>query len=141
MGYSTDFTGSLDFTENLPASVLAEVKKFFSEDCRDHPEWKNSEGLYYVDLEFTDDFSGIQWNGAEKTYDMVGVINMILINMRDKYPMFSLEGRMEAQGEDIDDRWSLVMKGGLAEKVDMPRIGEKICCPRCGQDFYLEELE
>ncbi len=66
MGYSTDFKGELKFNYELKASELNDVKKFFSEDCRDHDEWLNSTGLYYVDLEFTEDFSGIKWNGAEK---------------------------------------------------------------------------
>lgn len=138
MGYSTDFTGELKFNKELAASELSELKKFFGEDCRDHPEWDGASGLYYIDLEFNDDFSGIRWNGAEKTYDMPECINMIITNMRKKFPSFGLFGEMLAQGEDYDDRWVLTIVDGKATRKEQPRIGQKITCPHCDGIFTLE---
>ena len=136
MGYSTDFKGELKFTEELKASQLAKVKAFLDEDCRDHPEWGNTK-LYYVDLELLPDYSGLRWNGAEKTYGMVDVVNLIITNMRKDMPEFGLEGKLLAQGEDIDDRWELIIQDGMAVKKELPHTGSKVICPHCEQHFYL----
>ena len=136
MGYSTDFKGELKFERELTGSELAKVRAFLEEDCRDHPDWGNT-NLYYVDLELLDDFSGLKWNGAEKTYGMVEIVNMIITNMKKEVPDFSLTGKLFAQGEDIDDRWELSIKDGVAIKTDAPQTGDKIVCPHCEQHFYL----
>jgi len=136
MGYSTEFKGELKFTQELKASQIAKVQAFLSEDCKDHPEWGNHD-LYYVDLEFLPDFSGLQWNGSEKTYGMVEVVNMIIENMRESMPSFGLEGSFVAQGEDVDDRWELIFENGLAVKKNMPHTGSKVTCPHCEQHFYI----
>jgi hypothetical protein len=141
MGYSTDFKGELKFAEEMTASGLSEVKKFLESDCREHPEWNNPKG-YYVDLMFLDDFSGLKWNGAEKTYGMVEVVNMIITNMRDRlnYVSFGFKGYLEAQGEDMDDRWSLIINSdGMAEKKDLIISGSKVTCPNCECDFRVNQ--
>lgn len=145
MGYTTEFKGELKFTEELTATQLAEVSKFLGEDCRNHPEWevglsKFGGDLYYIDLELTEDFSGLKWNGTEKTYSLDRLVNVLIINMRKIYPSFALEGFMTAQGEDVDDRWTLIIKeDGLAHHVDNPPTGTRIECPHCEQHFYLGE--
>ncbi len=132
MGYTTEFKGELEFNYELSASELSEVKKFLGEDCRQHPEWEGSKGLSYVDLEFTDDFSGLRWNGAEKTYDMVDIINMITVTMNKKYKHFCFKGKLIASGEEYDDVWELVIKeDGLAEKKELKLVGDCIECPNC----------
>lgn len=141
MGYSTEFKGELKFNRDLTGSQLARVKQFFEEDCRDHPEWGNDK-LYYVDLEFNDDYSGVRWNGAEKTYGMPDVVNMITRIMRQEYPDFKFKGKLLAQGEDIEDRWELVISDqGLAERRDIVVSGDKVTCPHCGEEFIYEGSE
>ena len=140
MGYSTDFTGELKFKEEMTASELSEIKKFLSEDCREHPEWQNDK-LYYVDLEFLDDFSGLRWNGTEKTYGMVEVINMITSNMinRLQYTGFGFTGELQAQGEEFDDRWMLIINGeGIAERKEVSIIGSRVECPNCNHNFTVD---
>lgn len=146
MGYTTEFKGALRFTEELTASQLAEVSKFLGEDCRIHPEWEvglsNVGGdLYYIDLELTEDFSGLRWNGIEKTYSLDKLVNVVIVNMRKLYPSFGLEGFMTAQGDEAGDRWTLVIQeDGLAHHVDTPPAGEPLTCPRCEERFYMEDL-
>ena len=140
MGYTTTFKGQLTFKPELTARQLAKVKSFLGQDARKHPEW-NAPNLYYIDLEFTDDFSGIQWNDAEKTYDMTEIVNLIIREMRKDYPEFTLEGKFLAQGEDIEDRWELVMVDGWAKEKQMPRVGQKVRCPHCHNDFILEATD
>jgi hypothetical protein len=138
MGYSTEFKGELKFKKELTASQLGKVSSFLGEDCRDH-DWLASKGLYYVDLELLPDFSGLKWSETEKTYGMVDLINMIIVNMSEDYPDFGFTGKMLAQGEDIDDRWELLIgDDGRAYRKDVVISGTKIMCPHCEQDFYIE---
>jgi hypothetical protein len=138
MGYTTKFLGSLKFTGELTATQLAHLKKMLNEDCRDHPEWGATD-LYYIDLELADDFSGLRWSGAEKTYSMEKLVNVVIREMRKRWPEFGLSGELEAQGEDHDDRWRLVIGAdGMAAKVKHPRLGQKVECPYCERTFTLE---
>lgn len=117
MGYSTDFTGELKFVNELTASQLFKIESFLGEDRQDHPEWEMASGFYYVDLELADRFTGLKWNGAEKTYGLVDAVNMIITNMRKEFPDFSLKGEMLGQGEEADDRWKLIIgDDGMAYK-------------------------
>lgn len=141
MGYSTNFEGKLEFTTELTASQLAKVKSFMGADCREHPEWEvaKKQELTWIDLELCDDFSGIEWNGGEKTYDLVEKINLIINEMNKVYPDFGLKGSMNAQGEDFDDRWILAInEEGYAERRDIVIQGEKVTCPLCDGHFILE---
>jgi hypothetical protein len=117
MGYHTDFAGELKFVNELTASQLFKIESFLGEDCRDHPEWEDSFDLHFVDLEFTDGFTGLQWNGAEKTYDLVEIVNMLIINICKEFPNFSLIGELRAEGEERNDNWKLIIgSDGMAHK-------------------------
>lgn len=138
MGYSTNFQGELRFTSEPTASQLAELKAMCDEDCREHPEWETT-GLSYIDLELTDDFSGLRWNGAEKTYNLDKIVNVVICEMRKKWPNFGLNGTMLAQGECIEDRWALTIgEDGLAHKMPIAPTGKIVTCPHCGEKITLE---
>lgn len=137
MGYSTDFKGVLKFKKELTSTQLGKLNSFLGEDCREHPEW-NRKDLSYIDLELTDDFSGIQWDGSEKTYDLVEKVQLVIDQMKKEYPDFELEGEILAQGEDIEDRWFLVVENNVASRRDIAITGTKIKCPHCGEHFILE---
>ncbi len=138
MGYSTNFKGELRFVNELSAKQLATLNTFFEEDCRDHKDW-GAEGLYYVDLELSEDFGGIKWNGSEKTSDLDQIVNVIIRNMRKTWPDFGLTGKILAQGEDMEDRWILAIgKDGFAEKLPIVISGKKVTCAHCEKQFILE---
>lgn len=139
MGYSTTFTNELKFTTDLKASELAELSKFLGEDCREHPEWGGS-GLTYIDLELTKDFTGLKWNGAEKTYDLVAKVNLVIGKMKEKYPDFGLTGELTAQGEEVGDIWKLSIENNIAYERKIQFENKKlITCPHCEEEFFLEE--
>lgn len=138
MGYSTTFNGELRFTKEATASQLAALKGMLGEDCREHPEWEAPD-LYYVDLEFNGDFTGLIWNGAEKTYGLDKVVNVIITEMRKRWPDFGLEGVMAAQGESVEDRWTLsIGEDGMASKIKVALTGKVVTCPHCQHRFALE---
>ncbi len=140
MGYSTEFRGELKFTTELTATQLAKVNSFLGEDCRHQPDWIGTKGLDYVNLELLKDFSGLQWNGAEKTHGMVQMVNMIIMTMRTKWQLdFGLKGKMLAQGEEIGDLWELAInEAGFAFKRELQISGGSIKCPNCGDSFLYE---
>lgn len=82
---------------------------------------------------------GVVHDGSEKSSLGPEMVNMITANMRQPFPGFRFYGELLAQGEDIDDRWRLVIgEDGIASKVACPKIGERITCPHCEQAFILE---
>jgi len=136
MGYNTDFLGELKFTSELSAKALAKVKSFLGEDCRDHPEWQCSGS--YINLEFNDDFTGLKWDGSEKTYEMTNSVNLIIRETKKEFPDFGLKGQLICQGEDVEDRWLLKIENGIAIEKKIEIKGKKIECPHCNEKFILE---
>lgn len=135
MGYSTNFTGELLFNSELTVPQLRKVKSFMAKDCREHPEW-DAVNLSYIDLELLDDFSGIKWDGSEKTYDMVDKVNLITREMRKEFPEFGFKGHLRAQGEDHDDTWILwIGVDGVATENKVPLPEGTVKCPECGHGF------
>ncbi len=144
MGYSTDFDGELKFTCKMTGSDLAKVKDLNGADLRQHPEWDLPPGegeFYYIALELTDDFSGIQWDGSEKATGMVDQVNAIIHLMRKTKKNFGLKGEMLAQGEEALDRWKLVIKDGKAVEVKLKIEGAVYRCPECGHAVITSEAE
>lgn len=120
MGYNTQFQGSLTFKKEPTIEELNKLETFFGEDCRNHPEWGNTE-LTYIDFEL-DSENGICWDGSEKTYDLVEKVNLIIKNMQKEFPDFELKGQLLAQGERFGDVWRLVMIDNKAIRVDNSQI-------------------
>jgi len=146
MGYSTEFTGVLKFKNELTATDLNKLNSFFGKDRRDLGYTDDSiyeEGKYggyinwyYFNLKLANDFSGIEWDGSEKTIDLESIVNFLI----DKSGVdLQLEGELLAQGDDFDDRWRLIMKDGRAVKEDFPRTGQHVVCPFCEKKFTLKE--
>lgn len=114
MGYTTNFAGVLKFWPEPPApSVLAEIRAMAGEDLRDHPEWARVLGIehsrwYHFDLVVAPDGSGLEWNGAEKTY---GLEDQVLLLLR-LFPWLKLRGALQAQGEEVGDVWVLRCEPG-----------------------------
>lgn len=142
MGYNTTFKGELKFTTEPTAKQLAALNSMFGEDCREHPEWGcgKNQNLSYIDLVITEDFSGIRWDdGTEKTYSLHELVNVVLREMRKTWPDFGLTGQLLAQGEDVTDRWALVMEDdGLAHRREIAFTGQVMDCPHCGERIVIE---
>jgi hypothetical protein len=120
VGYSTDYQGELKFAQPLTCNATEDLARMLGADRRDHPEWevaRDHRYWNYVDLELTADRSGLVWNGAEKTGDMIGIVNTLTREMRKSCPSFCLTGSMLAQGEEPGDVWRLEMRDGVAVKV------------------------
>ncbi len=141
MGYNTEFQGQLYFIDDITGSELNILKQYLEADCREHPEWKAPTDLAYIDLELNDDFSGLKWTGAEKTYGMSEAINFIIKRMKLFNPAFGLKGKFTAQGEDMDDRYEITIVNNRAIKKNLVVVGEIMECPHCGGKINLTVKE
>lgn len=140
MGYNTRFRGTLKFTCELTVPMLAKLNTFLGQDPREHPEWGAGRDIGYIDLVITKDFTGIEWDsGTEKTYGLEKSVTLIIQQMRKDFPDFGLTGSLLAQGEDMEDRWQLVIGAdGLAQKQKIAIAGTRVKCPECDHKFILE---
>lgn len=137
MGYTTNFSGQLSFIDKPSSEQITFLASMFDEDCREHPEW-NATKLTYIDLEFTEDMMGFQWNGAEKTYYLVEIVNLIITEARKRWPEFGLVGTLMAQGEEIGDLWALAIgDDGFACREEVVMAGKVITCPHCDEKFVV----
>lgn len=67
-------------------------------------------------MEITEDFSGLRWNGSEKTNYVEDMLNYITEYMHKAgYSDFELTGKMECQGEEVGDYYFIEMVSGVAE--------------------------
>ena len=135
MGYTTEFQGILTFKKEPSVNELAKLQTFFGEDCRDHPEWDC--GGSYIDLRFSDGFTGIEWDDeTEKNNGMADHVNLIIREMVKEFPDFALDGQMIAQGEDMSDRWVLIVANNVAYRKEVSM--NKTVCPHCGETIITE---
>lgn len=137
MGYSTDFSGKLSIYPELTSSQIVSLKKILGEDCRDHPEWDAGD-LTYIDLQFTDEMDALEWDGSEKTYELVEKVNLVIKLMRQTVPNFTLSGELFAEGESHDDKWFLRMVDNKAITVAYVPKGKIVVCPHCDKSFEVE---
>lgn len=147
MGYSTSFTGELKFSRPLTGPELAYLKNHvLGQDVRDNilawsdmryriPDVVDFDCLTWIDLELTDNFDGLRWDGSEKTYQLVEKVNLVIAIMTVEFGDFRLTGKLLAQGEDIEDRWELIMKDQWAYRRDLPNDVGPTKCPHCGHDL------
>lgn len=154
MGYSTSYKGSLKITPDLTPAQIDHLRSFLGEDCRDHKNWKSNKWykkLYYtIDLDLVlktnlgktledKDEQYLEWDGAEKSYDMIAQVNFLIEEMRKICPDFRLSGEFICQGDDPKDQWVLRFeKKGWAKKVTLIPTGKRHKCPLCGGIFYTE---
>lgn len=140
MGYDTEFTGELYFKQDVTNKQIALIKSMCGEDCRDHPEWECDSELTYIDLELNDDYSGIKWNGSEKTYDLADKINLIVKIVRQTWPDFDgFEGQIKARGEYGDSDWLILChEDGTVYEHKLVLVGDNVTCPSCGHRFKPE---
>lgn len=141
MGYTTKFDGELKFIKPLTTVELAYLNQYLtSKDPDDFPDAILPEGeLRYIQFELTKDFSGIKWDGSEKFYEAENAVNFLLLNMQKEYPDFGFTGQLYAQGEEVADRWLLVIENGVAVRKEVKIEGDIYECPNCGEHVVTSE--
>jgi len=124
MGYTTDFDGTIEVVPPLTAEDAAALEAFSEtrhQEVRiggDFPgiwcnwvpvrqhHWVSSAAGHRTPVEA---YAGIRWNEAEKFYSSAEWMKHIIDNILAPKG-YMLNGEIEAQGEDPEDRWRLVVK-------------------------------
>lgn len=113
MGYDTSFTGSVRVTPPLYVEDIALLQSF----ARECHEEEGPSGSYYCQWVPTSDGSEIKWDGEEKFYDADEWMQYII----DRFLApagYLVEGEIDAQGEDVGDRWRIVVRDNRARRVE-----------------------
>ncbi len=139
MGYTTQFQGEIKITPELNASQIKFIKGMYG-DMRD---WSPSNakllGLDYFQWELTDSLDSLKWDGGEKFYSADKCMEYIIEKSVEKYPELKFNGIIQAQGEEFNDRWQLIVKNNKVTRKDIELKGQKVTCPYCEEDFILED--
>lgn len=133
MGYTTEFSGILEFDENVMVAEVRMVSEIINLGRNgNHPDYSG-----YIQLKVNEELTGIEWDGTEKFYDSVEAVNFVIKKVRVNYPDFCLWGELLAQGEDSADRWIMrIGEDGLARKIALRPTGVHCMCPNCGYEFW-----
>jgi hypothetical protein len=115
-------------------------------DYNQHPRCQP--GLW-CKWEPTKDGNYIQWDEGEKFSNSVEWMQYLINHFIGEDPIakkelpflnpHKLSGEIQAQGEDYNDRWVLVVSDNHAKRVDNDRAGKTVCCPHCEEEFTLED--
>lgn len=143
MGYSTDFTGRLNFSRPLTVPEFRQLERLANYDSKD-------DGYYatftdtpetipdaYLQWQPTEDGEGLEWNGGEKFYEYIHWLRW-LVKHYFKPRDIVLNGQIQWQGEEIGDV-------GIIKVVDNKVTTQKlkaeglVCCPNCGHEFVPED--
>jgi hypothetical protein len=145
MGYNTDYEGTILFRDDITVKELRFVQRFLGKDFREMSNELKSllpkdSYLTYIDLELTDDLAGVQWDrGTEKSHDLIDALNLIQRACIAEFggsKVFA-SGKFLCQGEDIEDRYFILLdEYGFAYREDIS-VECLITCPDCGCRFEL----
>lgn len=124
MGYSTDFEGSIEIDPPLNDEQISEINKFFGER---HEGFGSSFPAIWCDFEVSEDGTNIFWNESEKSYNMDEWMVYLINNF---FSGHILNGKMEALGEDPNDRWLLHVRDNRVYVEDI------MCVPN-GSEQYI----
>jgi hypothetical protein len=139
MGYTTNFQGVIKITPELKASEIKFIQNMFGDMREWNPAMAKELDMTWLNFEFDKDFTGIGWDGAEKFYDADKCMEVLINETIKKYPHLSFNGILQAQGEDFDDKWQLIVKNNKVSRKEVALKGKIIECPHCEEKFELEE--
>jgi NTP pyrophosphatase (non-canonical NTP hydrolase) len=118
MGYNINYVGELQFSDGLSDEEINKISIFLGCEMSDFPDYGIFD-FYSIDLKFTDDFSGLTWDYSEKSHFMDKQINFMLDRIKEINPDLTLEGEFLCQGENITDRFKIVVSDGEAVREEI----------------------
>ena len=141
MGYNTNFEGYLLFNRKLTLEEIEVVLEVL--ESEDYIRSGTFPYISRLDLMMDREYTGIQWDGMEKTKYLPEKINHFIKVIKGQIADFSLTGTMLAQGEDLNDRWAIIMdKNGVARevKIVLGKEDKPLCCPSCKTEILVEKF-
>jgi hypothetical protein len=117
MGYTTTFEGKMTLAPALTAAQTQEIEDFCEARHGGNLDVYNGYPTFWCNWQTNG--KKLYWSGAEKSYDMEKWLQ-ILIDRFFKPWGVKVTGKMLAQGENPNDRWT--MEVGEDQKVVVKRF-------------------
>lgn len=117
MGYNTDFEGAMTLTPELTTAQTNIINKFCEQ--RHGGNMDVHEGMPGFWCNWETDGTKLFWNGAEKSYDMPEWLELLIEEFFSGWGV-KVTGKMLAQGERREDRWT--MEVGEDQKIGIKRV-------------------
>lgn len=112
MGYDTHFEGQIDIVPPLSLKEFNKITKFIE---KRHSTQHGAPGSW-CGWELTEDGDAIIWDGVEKFSEGAEWMKYLIeYNIGKSY---TLNGTIEAMGEEHDDRWDLIVKDNKVFVLD-----------------------
>jgi len=129
MGYTTKFDGTITTNPKMDWTMRAAVREYCA-NADIGKVRKNSDLDGTCDWKASDDFTGLVHNGMEKSYDQDQWLQA-LINDLLAPAGFICNGIVDAQGEDVSDRWRIIVRDNVVERDDFTGVSyaEKVNAP------------
>lgn len=129
MGYTTKFDGTITVVPRMDWTMRAAIREY----CANADVGKVNKNLDLdgtCDWKASDDFTGLVHNGMEKSYDQDKWLQA-LINDLLAPAGFICNGIVDAQGEDVADRWRIIVRDNVVERDDFtgPSYAEQVNAP------------
>jgi len=134
--------GKFYFSRDLLLQEFKYLKEMLGEDCRDHPEWLSAPEATHIDFQVSEDYTGIEHDGSEKTHHIMENLALIENRMQQIDPEFYLHGEMTISDPDYPREYYKVSKhkGDDEFHWDTGSIGGHwIECPNCEEEFLYED--
>ena len=104
MGYSTDFEGAMTLTPELTKEQVAIINEFCDERHGGPTmPFPNMPGFW---CNWETNGTKLYWNQSEKSYDMAEWLELLIEKFFEPWKI-QVTGKMLAQGERRDDRWTM----------------------------------
>lgn len=113
MGYTTTFSGTINFSRPLTFAEVAEIHAY----TKGRHDGDPMAPSIHCDFEVNSDATGLVWNGSEKTYEAIDWIQLICDDFLDEFGVLA-NGSLVANGESRGDVWRLDVKDNVVTRVE-----------------------
>lgn len=139
MGYSTDFTGRLEFDRVLTVPEYRELEDLADYGLQDEEfkKYADTHPQSYLQWQPTKDGKGLEWNGGEKFYDYVEWLEW-LIEYYFRPKEITVNGQIKWSGEDVEDNGIITVENNVVSTQELQAVGI-VECPHCGERFVPNE--
>lgn len=139
MGYTTQFQGKIKIEPELSAKQIKFIEGMHGDMRYFAPDDAKRLDICWQQWELSADLDALEWDGNEKFYDADKCMEYVIGKCLEKWPDMKFNGIVQAQGEEFDDRWQLIVKDNTVSKKEVALKGRVITCPNCEEKFELED--
>jgi len=116
MGYTTKFRGCVAVEPALTLEHYQALKSLYDPESESPFRTKDCP-TGYCQWQPNRQGTALEWDGGEKFYDSVEWMSAIADQLTQRG--YTLNGEIEAQGEEVGDHWKLVVRRGVVSEIPL----------------------